>query len=97
MCSCRIQLRWTITNVFLVDKLFQSTEQKDIVLACGARGLEVQDAFNTPEEQRDQRQRHIVRICQQNGSATARAWEKEHLGQVMCLPPLPHQSVRCSH
>jgi len=64
---------------------------------CGAYGQEVQGAFNSAEELRDQRQREIVRIIMQDGMATAGVWEKHYLGQVMCLPPLQHQSVRTSH
>jgi len=53
--------------------------------------------INTPEEQRDERQSNTVRILRQNGKATAVAWQKEHQCQVMCLPPLLHQSLRGSH
>jgi len=31
-----------------------------------------------------------------SGKATAGAWEKEYKGEVRCLPPPPHQSVRVS-
>jgi len=50
------------------------------VLACGARAVEVQEAFNTIEGHRDQRQHEIVRIIVQNGKATAVAWEKHCMG-----------------
>ena len=53
--------------------------------------------INTPEEQRDECQSNTVRILRQNGKATAVAWQKEHQCQVMCLPPLLHQSLRGSH
>jgi len=43
---------------------------------CGAYGQEVQGAFNSAEELRDQRQREIVRIIMQDGMATAGVWEK---------------------
>jgi len=29
--------------------------------------------------------------------ATAGAWKKEHKGQVICVPPPPHQCVRGAH
>jgi len=32
-----------------------------------------------------------------SGKATAGAWDKEHTGQVIGVPPPPHQCVRGAH
>jgi len=48
--------------------------------------MEVQNAFNTTEGLRDERQHDIVRIILQNGKATATAWEKKRTGQVIYRP-----------
>jgi len=56
--------------------------------------MEVQNAFNTTEGLRDERQHDIVRIIVQNGKATATAWEKKHTGQVIYSPR--HRSCVCA-
>jgi len=96
VAGCRLGGQ-TIDDAFLLDKSLRSKEQNEIVLACGTCGQEVQDAFNTSEGQRDRRQRQIVLVIMQNGKATATAWEKHHTGQVICVPPPPHQCVRGTH
>ena len=93
MTGCRLGGQ-TISDAFLVEKCFQTAEQRGIVLACGARGEEVQEAFNTKEESRSERQHDIVRIILQNGSVVSTAWDKFHKGQVICAPPPHHPYVR---
>jgi len=61
-------------DAFIVDQQFRTAEQQEIVLAFGASGEEVKAAFAAPEEQRDGRQRKIVRVIVQNGADTALAF-----------------------
>ena len=84
----------TISDAFLVEECFQTAEQRGIVLACGARGAEVQEAFNTQEGSRNKRQYEIVRIIVQNGTATSTAWDKFREGLVIYVPLPPHPCVR---
>jgi len=57
------------------------------VYACSASGIEVQEAFSTPEEHRNERQHDIVRVILLEGEITANAWKKHSAGQVICVPP----------
>ena len=88
MTGCRLGGQ-TISDAFLVEKCFQTAEQRGIVLACGARGVEVQEAFNTNVGSRSERQIEIVRRIVANGSAVSTAWDKYNNGEVICAPP-PH-------
>jgi len=49
----------------------------------------VQQALTTRESK-------TVDVGTASGKATTGAWEKEYKGEVRCLPPPPHQSVRVS-
>ena len=67
----------------------RTEKQQLIVLACGASGAEVQEAFNTNVGSRSERQIEIVRIIVANGSAVSAAWDKFYKGEVICAAP-PH-------
>ena len=76
-----------ISDAFLVEEGFRSSEEREIVFACGARGKEVQEAFSTPEARRNERQQDIVRVIELNGEVTATAWKQHRAGQVICVSP----------
>jgi len=69
----------------------RTEKQQLIVLACGASGAEVQEAFNTNVGSRSKRQIEIVRRIVANGAANreavSAAWDKSHKGEVICASP----------
>ena len=65
----------------------RTEKQQLIVLACGASGAEVQEAFDTNVGSRSERQIEIVRRIVANGSAVSTAWDKFRKGEVICAAP----------
>ena len=68
-----------------------------VLLRCEQGGRWTSNLFQIPSEELDWDQRWARQKIVDAGEATALAWEKEHQGQVMCLPSLLYQSVRGSH
>jgi len=62
------------------------------IIVCAAR-----TDCRVPPQALITREARTVDAGTASGKATAVAWDKEHTGQVISVPPPPHQCVRGAH
>ena len=70
-------------QAFETDSADRTDAQSDIVLSCGASGLEVKEAFETPGVERSPRQQQIVKVVTDNGAATSEAWRRSQNNEAL--------------